>query len=492
MLQLSFLFIDEGPYMPSLEHLVQHYMHFSDGLPINLRYPVPPTPKPPLPLPSTIPRQQRKKIAPIVDNVTPKKDNRSNSTLELNVAMKHPPQRNMSIPSDKLMNTVGISISPPDTKIKGKDKDRSHDLNFRSLKLKSPKRSNLLLDGMKSLRKSKSKKASATESTVKNEVEEIPQTWKNLSFSTDLKLADGLYNVPTNNSAVEDLESSSQSLNESLNRSVSQTDNPNSSPSISQEYFVAGDNALSNNNDDNVKGSEEIYFIDAPAVPKIELPSTSFQYVPFKHVPYFPDDSPQPLNNNNPIETTNLFNDPRFNRLDSVMSNSSMDSEYFAQHKHIIDARITTPNYFIPKSNLQLNDTLGEGEFGSVYKGMLKSGHGMNDLPVAIKTLHDEHCKQNKTEFLREASVMIKLSHHCIVKLIGISKGPPLMMIQELVPLGSMLTYLLEHPNEINPNFELKIWASQIACGWFRDFVFFFIYAARTQLLFVLFSAFQE
>ncbi|XP_055298837.1 tyrosine-protein kinase Shark-like isoform X3 [Sitodiplosis mosellana] len=45
----NYFFIDEGPYMISLEHLVQHYMKFSDGLPSNLRYPVAPNPKPPLP-----------------------------------------------------------------------------------------------------------------------------------------------------------------------------------------------------------------------------------------------------------------------------------------------------------------------------------------------------------------------------------------------------------------------------------------------------------
>lgn len=39
------------------------------------------------------------------------------------------------------------------------------------------------------------------------------------------------------------------------------------------------------------------------------------------------------------------------------------------------------------------------------------------------------------------------------------------MMVQELVSLGSMLNYLFEHPEQIKVNFELKIWASQIACG---------------------------
>jgi tyrosine-protein kinase len=62
---------------------------------------------------------------------------------------------------------------------------------------------------------------------------------------------------------------------------------------------------------------------------------------------------------------------------------------------------------------------------------------------VAIKTLHQEHVAANRDEFLREAKVMIGLNHHCIVKLIGISKGPPLLMVSlcnKYVPLGSELS----------------------------------------------------
>lgn len=39
------------------------------------------------------------------------------------------------------------------------------------------------------------------------------------------------------------------------------------------------------------------------------------------------------------------------------------------------------------------------------------------------------------------------------------------MIVQELVSLGSLLNYLVENVDKIKPNFELKIWASQIACG---------------------------
>ena len=60
-------------------------------------------------------------------------------------------------------------------------------------------------------------------------------------------------------------------------------------------------------------------------------------------------------------------------------------------------------------------------------------------VDVAIKTLHQEHVAANRDEFLREAKVMIGLNHHCIVRLIGVSKGPPLLMVSlrnKYVPLG--------------------------------------------------------
>jgi tyrosine-protein kinase len=64
-------------------------------------------------------------------------------------------------------------------------------------------------------------------------------------------------------------------------------------------------------------------------------------------------------------------------------------------------------------------------------------------MDVAIKTLHQEHVAANRDEFLREATVMIGLNHHCIVRLIGVSKGPPLLMVSlsnTYVSLGSVLS----------------------------------------------------
>ncbi len=61
---------------------------------------------------------------------------------------------------------------------------------------------------------------------------------------------------------------------------------------------------------------------------------------------------------------------------------------------------------------------------------------------------------------------MSKLDHHCICKLYGIvdSNNNEMMMIIELLLLGSMLDYLSKHQLTIS-EYRLKLWASQIADG---------------------------
>lgn len=84
---------------------------------------------------------------------------------------------------------------------------------------------------------------------------------------------------------------------------------------------------------------------------------------------------------------------------------------------------------------------------------------------MAIKTLLNEQIEANRDAFLNEAELMMKLDHHCVVKLVGLSLGPPLCMVQELIALGSMLAYITTNQQKINPNYEFKLWAAQIACG---------------------------
>ena len=48
-LQGDLLFIDNGPYLSSLEHVVDYYRNIPDGLPCPLLHPIQPGPKPPIP-----------------------------------------------------------------------------------------------------------------------------------------------------------------------------------------------------------------------------------------------------------------------------------------------------------------------------------------------------------------------------------------------------------------------------------------------------------
>ncbi|CAF1009570.1 unnamed protein product [Adineta ricciae] len=106
---------------------------------------------------------------------------------------------------------------------------------------------------------------------------------------------------------------------------------------------------------------------------------------------------------------------------------------------------------------------LGEGEFGEVYEGLYQENSLA--LPVAIKVLKD-YTYSAKQDFLREAEHMSRLDHHCICKLYGIvdSNNNAMMMILELLLLGSMADYLWKHKLRVS-EYRLKLWASQIADG---------------------------
>jgi tyrosine-protein kinase len=50
-------------------------------------------------------------------------------------------------------------------------------------------------------------------------------------------------------------------------------------------------------------------------------------------------------------------------------------------------------------------------------------------MDVALKMFHDSSV-ENRENFLREAVVMQELHHSCIVKLLGVCQGPPLMLVR--------------------------------------------------------------
>lgn len=424
--QMKYSYIDQGPYMPSLEHLIQHYMRFSDGLPVNLRYPAPPLPKPPLP-------QANKFFNTIATDSSDRGGERKMSMDQFPVAMKRT-QRNLSVPSDDLMNQVGIlSTSPTASKMENrtsptassnkKSSVKSPSDNTKFLSLRLPKKN--IIDGMLSLTRSKNAKETkknvgdsvvntsvtsvdnSDHSSILQSPENVSQSLRNLTFAADFKPNELLYKVPTNNGMV--------TADDKLNKNGPS----NNATTDDDDLFTQSDTLITHYNDtyDKENAIEEIYFIDAPTK---TISAQSINYVPFQQIPYFPDGTPY-TSDDRPTASNLTAKELRSNNVHSIISSTSNESDFILS----LQCQSST-NYYIPKSSIIQNESLGSGEFGNVYKGLIKcdpsNANANSDIPVAIKMLQDEHCKQDRAAFLREASVMIKLSHHCIVKLIGISK----------------------------------------------------------------------
>lgn len=150
-------YIDEGPYLPSLEHLVEHYQKFSDGLPTELKFPVKP-PELPLINYSTIPRQQKSLVA-----VQPA----SFSNLS---------------PSECSSGQANLNRSYT------KEKQKTE---------KSPVK-NIILEGFRSLRKPKSSSHSTTFPIVPSpETEVALSPLNNLQFKSDFQINEP-YQTPRN------------------------------------------------------------------------------------------------------------------------------------------------------------------------------------------------------------------------------------------------------------------------------------------------------
>uniref|UniRef100_A0A182SMW5 Tyrosine-protein kinase n=1 Tax=Anopheles maculatus TaxID=74869 RepID=A0A182SMW5_9DIPT len=616
--QQEWLYIDEGPYMNSLEHLIEHYTRFSDGLPINLRFPVTPGPKPPTPACATIPKSKHRMhraatsgtagttsvflyaagspahhstngstlTAGITSMFRKSSDNSTTTTTTTTTTLpaKGFPTRNLSVPNDAMMqmNRVGLFDRSPEryapetprrqgTAISPNADEPKTKTNTTNA---SPTFKKTLIDGMKSLRKSKQKLKSSLagdsgggsatvepNSSLSPTASSIEPTvspsklLQQLKFSSDFNLvascaaSDDIYKIPTNNCAIVDIDigeppvvvapiictpaldkeqgSGSEEVPPAIPPKLSSPalDSVNNNEPPALDYFTQSDDPLRSDTlpDDE---SEEIYFVEAPIPP---LPAranseTAFgtnllnnnvvspaedgvptavsqpartamptNYIMTKTVPIFSSvsveecQSPTSPTCGGQMRVSKLFerldsNQSSFSRA-SVLSGESVFFSMFQQQQSNAATQPEGPSYFIPQECIHAETVLGRGEFGFVYQGFLEpwplegqSGGGvtikpgsmqpaMGRVPVAIKKVMDSQERRERTDFLREASVMIRLRHNCIVRLIGICKGPPLIMVQELIPLGSMLVYITKNKNTINPHHEMMIWAAQIASG---------------------------
>ncbi|XP_021290173.1 cysteine-rich receptor-like protein kinase 10 [Herrania umbratica] len=93
---------------------------------------------------------------------------------------------------------------------------------------------------------------------------------------------------------------------------------------------------------------------------------------------------------------------------------------------------------------------LGQGGFGSVYKGMLQNGQ-----EIAVKRL-SRHSSQGELEFKNEILLVAKLQHRNLVRLMGFClEGTERILVYEFVSNGSLDQYIFDSIKRGQLNWEM-------------------------------------
>ena len=113
-------------------------------------------------------------------------------------------------------------------------------------------------------------------------------------------------------------------------------------------------------------------------------------------------------------------------------------------------------DYEVDRSRVELQEIIGEGQFGDVYKGVFAQDDEI--VPIAIKT-----CKVAQSEkFLEEAHIMQQFDHRHIIKLVGICSESPVWIIMELARHGELRAYLQNNRHQLELS-TLLVYAYQLS-----------------------------
>ncbi|KAM3253595.1 hypothetical protein ACQJBY_047594 [Aegilops geniculata] len=130
----------------------------------------------------------------------------------------------------------------------------------------------------------------------------------------------------------------------------------------------------------------------------------------------------------------------RLNKRTEEMEEDLFDDEEMADEfsKGTGPKRFRYNELAVATGNFADSGKLGEGGFGSVYRGFVKD----LKLDVAIKRV-SKSSKQGRKEYISEVRIISRLRHRNLVQLIGwCHGGGELLLVYELMPGGSLDTHL--------------------------------------------------
>ncbi|KAK2996532.1 hypothetical protein RJ639_025359 [Escallonia herrerae] len=97
-------------------------------------------------------------------------------------------------------------------------------------------------------------------------------------------------------------------------------------------------------------------------------------------------------------------------------------------------------NLLIDSDQLSIGPMIGEGSYSIVFQGLYKS------IPVAIKVIQSDKSSavgpEGKEKFEREITLLSRVTHDNIVKFIGASMEPIMMIVTELMEGGTLQKFL--------------------------------------------------
>lgn len=94
-------------------------------------------------------------------------------------------------------------------------------------------------------------------------------------------------------------------------------------------------------------------------------------------------------------------------------------------------------NLLVDRSRVTLEELLGDGQFGNVYRGTFMKENGQIDA-VAVKVCKMDCEIVERQNFLEEAFIMHRFHHEHIIALVGICIEKPIWIVMELAPLGEV------------------------------------------------------
>ncbi|KAK6106109.1 Protein tyrosine kinase family protein [Brugia pahangi] len=111
-------------------------------------------------------------------------------------------------------------------------------------------------------------------------------------------------------------------------------------------------------------------------------------------------------------------------------------------------------NLLVDRSRVTLEELLGDGQFGNVYRGTFMKENGQIDA-VAVKVCKMDSEIVERQNFLEEAFIMHRFHHEHIIALVGICIEKPIWIVMELAPLGELRQYLLHNTATVDLSIQL-------------------------------------